>query len=100
MFHSLQFQIRAQFLPQCQCMAMLVKQLNCSVVCSKALPGQYYATWLNGTRRLYIYPAPSQWLADPSSEMTIGLHYSVDPSDLSPMLDLEMHYRYVSYTVN
>ena len=36
-----------------------------------ALPGQYYATWLNGTRRLYIYPAPSQRLADPSLVMGV-----------------------------
>ena len=48
-----------------------------------ALTGQYYATWLNGTRTIYNYPAPSQRLADPSSQMTVDSRYSIDPSDLS-----------------
>ena len=48
-----------------------------------ALPGQYYATWLNGTTRLYIYPAPSQRLADPSLEMRADPRYSIDRTDLS-----------------
>ena len=48
-----------------------------------ALPGQYYATWLNGTRTIYNYPAPSQRLANPSSEMTVDPRYNINPSDLS-----------------
>ena len=48
-----------------------------------ALPGQYFATWLNGTKRLYVYPAPSQRLADPLLEMNADARYSIDQSDLS-----------------
>ena len=57
-------------------------QLQCGIQ-PGALPGQYYATWLTGTRTLYIYPAPSQRLADPSSEKGVDPRYIIDRSNLS-----------------
>ena len=51
-----------------------------------ALPGQYFATWSNGTnsQTLYDYPTPSTRQVNPSLEFnTDESHYSIDRSDLS-----------------
>ena len=54
-----------------------------------ALAGQYFARWFNGTseRTLYNYPSPSVRLADPSLEMSESPRYTINPSDLSLMID-------------
>ena len=71
---------------------------NSSIPVPGVLPRQYSANWLNGTRTIYNYPAPSQQLADASSDMTVDPCYNIDPSDLSFTFDLEMHFRCI--TVN
>ena len=54
-----------------------------------ALLGQYFAKWFNGTteRTLYNYPTPSQQLINPSLETRESPRYTIDPSNLSLMID-------------